>query len=50
MKLWRGTCHEFTQPQVRERNVAMLQQSPAVAMAHGDLRRVLDALGGYVTR
>jgi len=33
-----------TQPQFRERYAAMLQQSAAVAMAHGELRRVLDKL------
>lgn len=31
-------------PQFRARYVALLQQSPAAAMAHGDLRRVLDKL------
>lgn len=31
-------------PQFRSRYVALLQQSPVVAMAHGDVRRVLDKL------
>lgn len=31
-------------PQFRARYMALLQQSPAAAMAHGDLRRVLDKL------
>jgi hypothetical protein len=31
-------------PQFRERYPALLQQSPAAAMAHGDLRRLLDEL------
>jgi hypothetical protein len=31
-------------PLVRERYMALLQQSPAVVMAHGELRRVLDKI------
>lgn len=33
-----------SQPRFRARYVTLLQQSPAVAMAHGDLRRLLDKL------
>ncbi|HET7306463.1 MAG TPA: hypothetical protein VFK24_01425 [Gammaproteobacteria bacterium] len=36
--------HEVSAPRFRERYTVLLQQSPAAAMAHGDLRRVLDAL------
>lgn len=31
-------------PRFRARYLTLLQQSPAIAMAHGDLRRVLDKL------
>ncbi len=33
-----------TQPDFRKHYLALLQQSPAAAMAHGDLRRVLEKL------
>lgn len=33
-----------SQPDFRERYVALLQRSPAAAMAHGDLRRLLQRL------
>jgi hypothetical protein len=32
------------EPHFRERYAELLQQSPAVVMAHGDLRRVLDKM------
>ena len=36
-----------TAPHFRKRYVAVLQQSPAAVMAHGDLRRLLDKLPGH---
>jgi hypothetical protein len=35
---------EAPEPQFRERYTALLQQWPAAAMAHGDLRRLLGKL------
>lgn len=35
---------EASAPEFRERYTMLLQQSPAAAMAHGDLRRLLGAL------
>lgn len=37
---------EAPAPQFRERYTTLLQQSPAAAMAHGDLRRLLEQLPG----
>lgn len=37
---------EVSAPGFRERYTALLQQSPAAAMAHGDLRRLLGNLPG----